>query len=242
MMTDNISSSPSSSGASGTTLLLVDVQRDFHPGGNLAIPSANDDASRIAKLIRTHGHAIKRIIATLDSHHKLHIANPCFWYDKDHRHPAPFTIITADDIKTGKWTPRSNLKLPLNEDFLDAEIFSGLDKVVNEDNEFDLKMYCIEYARQLEKRGRFKLCIWPEHCLIGHQGHCVVDEVRMAMDEWSETTGGSIEWIFKGQNLLTEMYSALQAEVPICAETDFNEDLMEDLLFCDRLLVCGQAM
>jgi nicotinamidase-related amidase len=62
------------------------------------------------------------------------------------------------------------------------------------------------------------------------------------MEEWSETTGGSVEWVLKGQNLLTEMYSALAADVPVCLATSFNDKLQKSLLSSDRLIVCGQAM
>lgn len=37
----------------------------------------------------------------------------------------------------------------------------------------------------------------------------MVDEVHEALQEWSMTTGGTIEWALKGENLLTESYSAL---------------------------------
>lgn len=26
--------------------------------------------------------------------------------------------------------------------------------------------HCLEYTRQLEKGGKFTLCVWPEHCLV----------------------------------------------------------------------------
>ena len=58
-----------------TTLLLVDVQNDFHPGGSLAIPTANEDAERISKFIQQHSTKIDRVVATMDSHLKLHIAH-----------------------------------------------------------------------------------------------------------------------------------------------------------------------
>lgn len=57
--------------------------------------------------------------------------------------------------------------------------------------------------------GKFKLIIWPEHCLIGTKGFCMVDEVHQALQNWSMATGGTIEWVLKGENLLTESYSAL---------------------------------
>jgi nicotinamidase/pyrazinamidase len=229
----------------GTTLLIVDAQRDFHPGGTLAVPTANDDAARIANLIRENASSIDRIVATMDSHHKLHIAHPSFWIsgDDEQKHPDPFTIISADDLVQGKWKPRSNFTLPPDEaGKLDADVFLGIENVMDESGSFDLTKYCIEYSRRLEAKGRFQICVWPEHCLIGSTGHAVVDSVKEAIDEWSEKTGRSVEWVMKGQNLLTEMYSALAAEVPVSKATAFNEELQASLLQSDRLIVCGQAM
>ena len=141
------------------TLLLVDVQKDFHPGGSLAIPTANEDAERIAKLIKADGSKITRVVATMDSHLKLHIAHPGFWLSGEDgkTHPTPFTIISSQDIVDGKWKPRSNLKLPA--DSIDGAVFGGLDKVMDGSGNLDLLKYSIEYTRRLEEKGKFKLCI-----------------------------------------------------------------------------------
>mmetsp|Transcript_5958 Transcript_5958/g.8428 ORF Transcript_5958/g.8428 Transcript_5958/m.8428 type:complete len:299 (-) Transcript_5958:131-1027(-) len=227
----------------GTTLLIVDPQNDFHPGGSLAIPKADEDAERIAALIRDNVRSINRVVVTLDSHHKLHIANPCFWEsgDIDNVQPDPFTIISCEDIKQGKWRPRSFIKLPVGETNIDPEVFGSMDKITDSNGKLDLKKYAIEYTRLLEEKGLFKLCIWPEHCLIATPGHNVVPCIREALEEWSGKTGSSIEWEMKGQPLLTESYSALKAEVPICSKTSFKQQLQDKLLLSDRLLVCGQA-
>lgn len=222
-----------------TTLLLIDVQNDFHPGGSLAIPTANDDADRIASLIASH--KIDRIVATLDSHQKLHIAHPHFWRNEKDERPTPFTIISADDIEKGVWKPREALQLNLNES-LDQAVFGDVSGVLKGDT-LDLPKYCLEYAKRLEAKGRFQICIWPEHCLIGSPGHAIVENVRAAISDWSAQTGGSVEWVMKGENLLTEMYSALAADVPVNAATAFNQPLFDSLILqSDKLLVCGQAM
>jgi nicotinamidase-related amidase len=78
--------------------------------------------------------------------------------------------------------------------------------------------------------------------LIGTDGHAMVENIREALNDWSDATGGSIEFVWKGQNLLTEMYSALEADVPVSKETSFNQALQESLLESRKLLVCGQAM
>ncbi|KAL3810716.1 hypothetical protein ACHAXA_008489 [Cyclostephanos tholiformis] len=224
-----------------TTLLIIDCQRDFHPGGSLAIPNADSDALRISKLIKTHGGSIDRIIATLDSHHPLHIAHPGFWrHSITNDGPSPFTMISSGDIENGTWIPRGDVKsgggrypYPILEGYENADLHRA----------FDVGAYCIEYARRLEMGGRFRLCIWPEHCLIGSSGHGIVDVVFDAMNAWCRDTGGIIEYVYKGMNPWTEMYSALCAEVPVGIDTGFNRDLLESLKDgTDRLVVCGQAL
>jgi nicotinamidase-related amidase len=69
----------------------------------------------------------------------------------------------------------------------------------------------------------------------------MVDNVRGTLNAWSDATGGSVEFVWKGQNLLTEMYSALEADVPVSEETSFNQSLQDSLLASDRVLVAGQA-
>lgn len=101
-----------------------------------------------------------------------------------------------------------------------------------DDGDLDTSAWCIEYTRRLEAKGRFQLCIWPEHCLIGTEGHNVVKVVREAMDAWSHETGRSVEWVEKGQNLLTEMYSALCAEVPVNRKTAFDYNLLNSVSGC----------
>lgn len=221
-----------------TTLLLIDCQRDFHPGGSLSIPTANDDALRIASLIRDHGSLIDRIVATLDSHQKLHIAHPCFWIDpQTGQHPPPFTIISTKDLEAGVWTPRGDIK------FGSGRSPPRMLGEASDEVPFDVVRYCIEYTHRLEAKGRFQLCIWPEHCLIGSTGHGVVDVIFDAMNEWSRTTGGTVEWVLKGQTLWTEMYSALSAEVSLEEGMAFDHLLMESLKTdTDRLLVAGQAL
>jgi len=48
----------------------------------------------------------------------------------------------------------------------------------------------------------------------------------------------------QGQNNLTEMYSAIKADVVVEGDpaTDFNQSLFDDLVASEKLVVCGQAM
>jgi nicotinamidase-related amidase len=201
---------------SGVTLLVIDPQNDFHPGGTLAIPTADEDAARIASFIRKHASAIDQIVITLDSHQRIHIAHGIFWVNDAGEHPAPFTLITSDDVARGRWRAVDASKQRAAE----------------------------EYARALEDAGRFTICVWPEHCIIGSPGHNVRPAILDAANEWAESRMKEVTFVWKGQNCMTEMYSALRAEVPVLSDerTLLNTGLLRTLNASSRVLVCGQAL
>lgn len=201
---------------SRTTLFIIDPQRDFHPGGSLAIPTANEDAERIAALITTHVAEIDDLVVSLDTHQRLHVAHGLFWKDAQGNHPEPFTLIPSEAVESGSWS----VSKPKFQDW-------GL-----------------EYTRALEAGGNYTLCIWPEHCVLGTAGHAVVPQLTPALDQWAEHHTRAIEFVLKGHNMLTEHYSAMQAEVVRDDDprTQFNQRLFERLLKADRVVVCGQAL
>lgn len=53
-------------------LLIIDPQNDFHAGGSLAVKGADEDALRIAQMIRENWHSIDEIYVTMDCHQVLH--------------------------------------------------------------------------------------------------------------------------------------------------------------------------
>lgn len=86
-------------------LLIIDAQNDFcHPDGSLFVPGAEEDNDRLSKWILNNKEKIDYIGCTLDSHQINDIAHPGYWRDKDGNHPAPFTVITAEDVKNGTWS------------------------------------------------------------------------------------------------------------------------------------------
>jgi nicotinamidase/pyrazinamidase len=168
----------------GIGILVIDQQVSFHPGGSLAIATANDDAARIAAFISNHTAELDQVVLTMDSHQRYHIAHGIFWQNATGDSPEPYTTIYAQNISDGVWKPR------------DASLHD----------------YVLEYAESLEANGQFSLSIWPEHCLIGSPGHNIVTNVLDAALEWTKETLKPIQYIMKGSNPFTEHYSALRAE------------------------------
>jgi len=202
---------------SRTTLLIIDPQNDFHPGGSLAISTASADAERIASLIKAHADEIDDIVVSLDTHQRMHIAHSLFWTNAaGDAHPEPFTPIPAESVERGEWRTADP----------------------------QWQTWSLDYCRQLEKNGRFTLIIWPEHCLVGTKGHAVEDAVAAALGEWCGAHRRCVEYVLKGQNMLTEHYSALRADVerPDDPRTAFNVAVFDRLRAADRVVVCGQAL
>merc|ERR1712025_548696 len=200
----------------GMAVFLIDPQQDFHEGGSLAVPGATADSERIASFLRANGHKIERIVVTLDTHHAMHIHTGPFWEDAQGNQPAPFTTISAEDVKTGKWKARQP----------------------------EMQQWALTYAQRLEAGGRFQIMIWPPHCILGTPGHAVHAPLMEALNEWAVNRKRSIDWLFKGQNNRTEMYSALIAEVEVEGDptTALNKGLIDALSRHEQVVCCGQAM
>lgn len=138
-------------------ILIIDAQYDFcNPNGALYVAGADADMQRLAFWIKTNKSQIDHISVTMDSHPVNDISHPSFWQDKNGNFPNPFTPITAQEIKEGKWCPR----------FFPLE--------------------AIDYVDALEKQGEFEHFIWPYHCLIGSRGAALDDNIMDALIEWTK--------------------------------------------------------
>lgn len=208
-----------------TQLLLIDPQNDFcdlpagaGPAGlapTLPVPGAHADMQRVTAWLRDQTARIDHITVTLDSHQVFDIAHPAFWQHSDGSAVAPFTAMTAAQVRSGTYTPRS------------AEHSAR----------------ALAYLDALEARGRYTLMVWPVHCEIGSWGHGVHAEVLAACADWQRLQQRAVYNIFKGTNPWTEHYSALEAEVPNAQapETCLNQALLTTLLQAERLIVAGEA-
>lgn len=198
-------------------LLVIDPQNDFcdPQNGSLYVPGAEGDMDRLATLVRALGPQIDDIHVTLDSHHPVDIAHPCFWRDAQGNAPAPFTQISFADLEAGRW----NTTLPA------------------------ARPRALRYLRQLEEGGRYPHTIWPPHCLIGSRGHNVVPVLFDALKGWEEQRFAVVDYVTKGSNLWTEHFSAVQAEVPDPSDPDtqLNSRLIDTLEQADTLVLAGEA-
>lgn len=86
------------------TLLIIDPQNSFcDPAGKLFVDGASRDMERLTDFVEINGDAFERIVVTLDSHNRMHIAHPVWWVDTEGNPPEPFTTLTAEEVAGGTW-------------------------------------------------------------------------------------------------------------------------------------------
>jgi nicotinamidase/pyrazinamidase len=202
-------------------LLLIDPQNDFCApaamGPALGVPGADADMHRIAAVLNhVRDPFFDATHVSLDSHHPLDIAHPGWWTDITGNAPTPFTVISTEDLRTGRWLARDP----------------------------DQQRWSLQYVETLEARGKHALIVWPEHCLIGSWGHLIHEELAEALNNWARRNLRQVNYVFKGMNPRTEHYSALSAEVPVAEDehTLFNKQLLAQLDPAEEIWVAGEAL
>ena len=225
---------PSATDRKKIQLLLIDLQKDFcFPQGSLYVggrsgTGAMDDSDRIARFIYRNLELITDITCTLDTHFPFQIFSPSFWLDEEGRAPAPHQEITVERIRAGQVRPNPDVAW----------------WVSNGDTEW-LRRQVEFYCQELEKAGKYKLYLWPPHCILGSDGHPlagVIHEARM-FHAWARGARGWIE--SKGDHPLTENYSVLAPEVLIRFDgrplAERNYKFLQTLLRSDAVIIAGQA-
>ncbi|MCY4017836.1 MAG: cysteine hydrolase family protein [Chloroflexi bacterium] len=195
-------------------LVLVDMQRDFvHRDGALYVPGAVEDCRRIVEWIYRHVAAISKIFVSLDSHYPLQIFFSTWWRDADGQHPAPNTVITAEDVHAGRWQP------------------------VYE------REWTSQYVDQLENQHKKQLMIWPFHTMVGTSGYSLSPALYEAICYHSAARQAQPELIIKGDIAKTEHYSILEPEVKVAdhPQGQLNLQLLGELAQFDLVYIAGEA-
>jgi nicotinamidase-related amidase len=214
-------------------LLLVDVQNTFCiPEYELFVAGRSGDGAvkdneRLCRFIYRNLQRITRICPTMDTHHPVQIFHSLFLIDDSGEHPAPFTPVSAEDIRNGRW--RFN---PAVADGLDVSPSYGQD-------------FLRHYTERLAASGRYDLTVWPFHAMLGGIGHALVPAVEEAVFFHSVARAVNPVFEVKGDRPFTENYSVLHPEVLDDADgtpiAGANDDFVQTLLGFDAVFIAGQA-
>jgi len=214
-------------------LLLIDVQNTFCiPGYELYVggrsgKGAVDDNRRLCQFIYKNIGIITEITATLDSHDPFQIFHTIFFINEAGDHPEPHTQITVQEVESGRW--KFN---PALAEILGISLEYG-------------QQHVLHYTKDLASRGKYDLTIWPYHAIQGGIGHALVSAVEEAIFYHSICRFVQPELVVKGDNPLTEHYSALGPEIHRGPEGEeiASDDtrFVQKLRKLDALVIAGQA-
>jgi nicotinamidase-related amidase len=224
---------PAAADTLNTTLLLIDVQNTFClPEFELYVAGrsgtgAVDDNRRLCEFIYRNIGVLSQITATLDTHQAMQIFHAIFLVDESGEHPAPYTSVTAKDIRSGKW--RFNPSLASHFGISAGEGQKRLSY----------------YTAYLEEHGKYALTIWPYHAMLGGIGHALVSSIEEALFFHSVARLSPTQFEIKGDRSFTEHYSAIGPEVETGPKGEIlgehNTKYVKMLREVDRLVIAGQA-
>jgi nicotinamidase-related amidase len=214
-------------------VLAVDIQNTFCiPDFELFVAGrsgtgAVDDNRRLCKFLYRNLGEITQVFPSLDTHHAMQVFHAIWLADEHGNHPDPYTLVTAQDVATGRWQMNAAVAeaLGIDVDYADRHL--------------------TYYTRRLAEGGKYDLTIWPYHAMLGGIGHALVSAVEEAIFFHGLARYSNPEFQVKGDNPLTEHYSMLGPEVTEGPDGDRlggkNAKLIEKLLTFDAVVVAGQA-
>jgi nicotinamidase-related amidase len=214
-------------------LIAIDVQNTFCiPGFELFVAGRSgtgsvEDNRRLCEFIYRNLGWITHITATLDTHTAMQIFHPIFLVDEHGQNPAPLTLISHQDILQGRWKFNPAIAASLE---IDPEYG---------------QQHLLHYTAQLQARQKYNLTVWPYHVMLGSLGHALVPALEEAIFFHTLARFSQADFQIKGNNPLTEHYSAIDPEVldgpngkRIALE---NRAFIQQLEKFDALLIAGQA-
>ena len=214
-------------------LVAVDVQNTFCiPGFELYVGGrtgmgAVDDNRRLCEFLYRNLAVITRVFPTLDTHQMMQIFHSIYLVNEKGEHPAPFTLISAQDVQSGAWR-------------FNPAVSHGL----GIDPEYGQR-HLRYYSRKLAESGKYALTSWPYHAMLGGLGHALVASVEEAIFFHSLARYSQPGFHLKGDKPLTEHYSVLGPEVlqgpggELIA--DKSESFLRALLQYDAVIIAGEA-
>lgn len=214
-------------------LILVDVQNTFClPDFELFAAGrsgtgAVDDNRRLCEFIYRNLGRITQIAPTLDTHQAMQVFHPIFLVDADGNHPEGNTLVTYEEIQSGRW--RFNPRVAESLGF---------------DPEFGQR-HLEHYAYELGRREKYDLMIWPYHAMLGSIGHALVPAVEEAVFFHTIARYAQADFEVKGRNVLTEHYSVVGPEVLTDADgnriADKSDKFIRKVEEFNAVVIAGQA-
>lgn len=233
-------------------IVAIDPQNDFcvaddgHGNkGALVVPGADQDMTRLAKMIRRLGNKIDDIHVTLDSHQTVGIERPRWWKRAtDGKMPDPFTClgIHPDDRRIVKFAPGGSAPNAFGMSPTEEEYTTFRPSYLHQGGPTGKGSF--GYLKALAAGGKYPHIVWTEHCIVGSWGFSLYPAVADALRWWEGEFFARVNYITKGNNPWTEHFSGICAEVPDPSDpaTQVNTAFIRMLEDASMIAMTGEAL
>ena len=171
--------------------------------------------------------SIIEFIPTMDKYQAMQILDALYLVNDKGEHPAPLTLVTADDVRKGAWK-------------FNAALSHGLEV----DPDYGRRQLT-HYTNTLKRSGKYELTVWPYHAMLGGIGHALVAAVEETIFFHGIARCSRPDFHVKGDNPFTEHYSVIGPEVregpdgtPIAGKSD---KFLRKLEQFDAVVIAGEA-
>lgn len=214
-------------------LILVDVQNTFCvPGHELYVggrsgTAAVEDNRRLARFVYRNLGRLTTLVPTMDTHQAMQVFHSVFLIDADGNHPAPYSQVSVEDVRSGAWrfNPRVAPSLGITPEY----------------GQRHLEHYCA----QLAESGKLAMTVWPYHAMLGGIGHALVSPIEEAVYFHTLARSAQADIRVKGRNPLTEHYSVLGPEVETGPDGErigqHDSHILDYVRDYDAVAITGQA-
>ena len=139
--------------------------------------------------------AITRVVPSLDTHRAMQVFHAVWLVDDEGNHPEPYTLVSAEDVESGRWrlNPAAAESIGIDPAYAAGQL--------------------ADYTRRLAEGAKYDLTIWPYHAVLGGIGHALVSAVEEAFFFHAIARYSQPDFQVKGEHPLTEHYSMLGPEV-----------------------------
>jgi nicotinamidase-related amidase len=170
---------------------------------------------------------LTQISVTQDTHQAMQIFHAMFLVNEQGENPAPYTLISTEDIRQGYWkfNPEISASLGINPQKCQEHL-----------------QY---YVDELRRSGKYDLTIWPYHAMLGGIGHALVASLEEAVFFHTIARNSQADFEIKGNSPFTEHYSAIGPEVLSGADGKAlgrkSDKFLLKVKTYDVIIIAGQA-
>ena len=183
----------------------VDAQATFGMnGGGLVVEGALDATVRACEWGYRYLHIISKWVPTMDTHMVWQVFFSCFFIDEQGNNVPYNTMISNDDLRSGKWRINPEAAAILWPDKPNAFSY--------------LRDYVDHYTKTLETKApgrtdQYMLTEWLYHAILGGMEHALIPILHELIFFHERARRSQRNTRIKGGNPQTENYSPFQPEV-----------------------------